>query len=243
MKSRKIKISVPAVFLICALSAAALPFNSSLSESDLAALEAGEVLIKNIDKYDNMSIESGNAGAVKIREEIRSLRPNYLAEVIQVRPYEGNEDLPERMAAALLNISEYAGIPYWSERHERYYDLYSSAEIVSRTQISDTETEISADLYMEPFGMIHSPIRLERTDSYLLYVSSNSNDLKLEEKFTCVKENNMKSAILLFRDGDSWILYGAGGVRAMKIAFIEKRVRTSFINRIKTFCNFIFTKL
>ena len=53
----------------------------------------------------------------------------------------------------------------------------------------------------------------------------------------------MVSCITVFRDGDNWILYGIGGVDALKLWFIEDRVETSFINRIKTFCNFIFTKL
>jgi hypothetical protein len=53
----------------------------------------------------------------------------------------------------------------------------------------------------------------------------------------------MKSVILLFRHEDNWILYGVGGVKALKVSFLEKRIETSFINRIKTFCNFVFTKI
>ena len=49
--------------------------------------------------------------------------------------------------------------------------------------------------------------------------------------------------ILLFKDEDNWILYGIGGVNAPKIPFFSERIEVSFINRIKTFCNFIFTKL
>ncbi|MDE5899392.1 MAG: hypothetical protein K2H09_09050 [Treponemataceae bacterium] len=241
MKQTKPFIAAAAALLFGTIPAAGLPFNGMLSESERTALEDGQVLIRNIDKYKNMSLDSDNEGAVKLRELIKALSPNYLAEVIQVKPYEGNEDLPEKMRGALMNISEYAGIPYWSERHERYYDLYSSAQIIATMKEGDSTTRINADLYMSPFGTIHTPIVLEQTDGYLLYTSTNNNKLKYEG-ITCVKEQNMKSAILLFRDGGNWILYGAGGVKAPKISFLEKRIETSFINRIKTFCNFIFTK-
>ena len=52
----------------------------------------------------------------------------------------------------------------------------------------------------------------------------------------------MKICILLIRDGDNWILYGIGGVNAPRVPFFTERIQTSFINRINTFCSFIFKK-
>ena len=189
-----------------------------------------------------MCIEGSNPGIQKLREIVDEQNPNYLAEVIQVKPYEGNENLQEVVRSALENISDYAGIPYWSERHQRYWDLYSSAVVVGSSQINETTKQINADLYMEPFGLIHSPILIEQTEDFLLYNTTNNNNLKIEG-FTVVKKQNMKSLILLFRYEDKWILYGVGGVKALKVSFLEQRIETSFINRIKTFCNFIFTKI
>lgn len=242
MISRKI-ITAAAVLAVTLLPATALPFNSKLSESDRATLENGEVLIKSIDKFKNAAIEGENPGIARIREEIKALDPNYLAEIIQIRPYEGNEDLMQKMREVIEDIPGYAGIQYWSVQHERYWDLYKSAVIVGQQKISDTAIQYNADLYMQPFGTIHSPILIEQTDDYLFYVSTNTNDLKFEGKMTCVKKNNMKSAILLFRDGDNWILYGLGGCKALKIAMFQERIERSFINRIKTFCNYVFTKI
>lgn len=219
-----------------------LPFNSLLSQKEKDDLLNGQVLIRNIDKYKNMCIEGSNPGIQKLREIVDEQNPNYLAEVIQVKPYEGNENLQEVVRSALENISDYAGIPYWSERHQRYWDLYSSAVVVGSSQINETTKQINADLYMEPFGLIHSPILIEQTDDFLLYNTTNNNNLKFEG-FTVVKKQNMKSLILLFRYEDKWILYGVGGVKALKVSFLEQRIETSFINRIKTFCNFIFTKI
>ena len=219
-----------------------LPLNSLLSQKEKDDLLNGQVLIRNIDKYKNMCIEGSNPGIQKLREIVDEQNPNYLAEVIQVKPYEGNENLQEVVRSALENISDYAGIPYWSERHQRYWDLYSSAVVVGSSQINETTKQINADLYMEPFGLIHSPILIEQTEDFLLYNTTNNNNLKIEG-FTVVKKQNMKSLILLFRYEDKWILYGVGGVKALKVSFLEQRIETSFINRIKTFCNFIFTKI
>ncbi len=229
--------------LFTALSAIhPLPFNSRLSEEERAVLGRGEVLIRNIDYARYMSIEGENPGIKKLRDSVSATKPNYLAEIIKVEPYEGNEDLPKKIRSALENIEEYAGIPYWSERHQRYYDLYTTAEILSAETREGGLEFFRAKLFMEPFGDIYCPIEIEDSDDYLFYEQTNTNPLKFEG-ITCVNPYCMKSTILLFRDGENWILYGAGGVRAPRIPFLTHRIETSFINRIKTFCNFIFSKL
>lgn len=233
-----------ALFCLYPLCAQPLPFNSRLSSDELKQLSEGKVLIRNIDYASKMSLESSDTGAQRMLSDIKALKPSYLAEVIQVRPYKGNEDLPERLKAKLMNVQEYKGIPYYSEHGDSWYDLYSSAEIVSDTVRADGTThDVKADLDMDPFGVIHTTIELSSTDSSVYYVSTNDNELWYFDKFKCVNPRKMKSAILLFRDGDNWILYGAGGVNAIRVPFFEKRIETSFINRIKTFCNYIFEKI
>ena len=230
--------------VLCTFSAFALPFNNKLSKAELADLESGKVVVRNISRASNMCLEASSESAQKIIRDINDLNPSYLAEVIQVRPYVGNEDLPALLEDALMNISDYVGIPYYSEHNKTYYDLYSSALITDDFIAEDGVTrKVKADLTMDPFGRIETSITIDAPGDYVYYVSTNDNTLVYEERFKCVKPKNMKSAILLFRDGDNWILYGAGGVKAVKIIFFEKRIETSFINRIKTFCNFIFKKL
>ena len=95
---------------------------------------------------------------------------------------------------------------------------------------------------MEPFGDIYTPITIEKGEDFLIYINTNDNDLTIKG-VTAVKRRNMNSVIILFRDGDNWILYGAGGCKAPKIAMFKDRIETSFINRIKTFCNYVFTKI
>ena len=95
-----------------------------------------------------MSLNRGNTIlGDKLIDEIHDLNPKYLAEVIQIKPYIGNEDLPQRLEEILNNVPDYAGIPYFSERAQQWYNLYDSAVITS-TEKSDDFSTINADLQM-----------------------------------------------------------------------------------------------
>lgn len=218
-------------------------FNSNLSSEEKEVLDSGKILIKKINYQKNMCLLEGSSEqGDDLIQKYKDLHPKYLAEVIQVKPYAGNEDLPDRLNEILCNISDYAGIPYWSERHETYYDLYSSAEIVSEKN-TEKGKEFLADIDMSPFGIINQEITIESSELSLVYDSTNLNKLSYYDKFDCVYPKKMKMSILLLRDGENWVLYGIGGVNAPRIPFFTERIDTSFINRIKTFCNYIFEKL
>lgn len=236
------KISIIFVSLLIALNCYAEPFNNKLSEEERALLATGDVLIKNINFERNICLQKEYS---PISDELLSiidkLNPKYLAEVIQYKPYEGNEDLPQRLESTLNNVPDYAGIPYWSVRAEEWYDLYESATIKDEI-IEGNKKTIKADLVMSPFGTVNEDIQLIKDDDAILYVATNENLLRYHDKFDCVWPQKMKIAILLFRDGDNWILYGIGGVNAPRIPFFTERIQTSFINRINTFCSFIFKK-
>ncbi|MBR5645811.1 MAG: hypothetical protein IKX23_04150 [Treponema sp.] len=229
-------------FLFISTILNANPFNSNLTNDENEMLNKGEVLIKNIDYQKYMCLNPEfNETTKKITADVKSLSPKYLAEIIQIKSYKGNEDLPQKLEALLNNISDYAGIPYWSERHQKYFDLYESAKIV-KTSKTDNITTIDADLIMEPFGLLQEQISVKSTKDELLYKAFNTNNLKYSG-ITCVSKQKMQIYIYVFRDNDKWILYGVGGVNAPHIPFMTDRIRTSFINRIKTFCNFIFKKI
>ena len=227
-------------FTFAAISAD--PFNNKLTAADREAISGGEILIKNINYEKNMCLKKGEAPlGDKLIAEIRDLNPKYLAEVIQYKPYKGNEDLPQRLEALLNNVSDYAGIPYYSVRAEEWYNLYDSAEIVESVERSDGKS-LKAELMMEPFDLVKEDIELYRASDSILYTAVNTNKLRYLDKFDCIWPKKMKICILLLRDGDKWILYGIGGVNAPRVPFFTERIQTSFINRINTFCSFIFKK-
>ena len=218
------------------------PFNVKLTPEERQTISAGEILIKNInfDKYMCLTNEACPL-APELISVIQDLNPKYLAEVIQIKPYKGNEDLPARLEQLLDNVPDYAGIPYFSERKQKWYNLYDSAEIIEKTEIGSKKF-IKADLIMEPFDLVNEEIEISKDVDSILYMAVNTNKLRYLDKFDCVWPYKMKISILLFRDGDNWILYGIGGVNAPRIPFFTERIQTSFINRIKTFCSFIFKK-
>ena len=232
-------------FIILIFTAASLmadPFNSKLSSEERETISGGEIIIKNINYEKNMCLKKGASPlGDRLITEIRDLSPKYLAEVIQVKPYKGNEDLPQRLEALLNNVSEYAGIPYYSVRAEKWYNLYDSAEIVETIERSDGKS-LKAEFMMEPFDLVKEDIELIRGTDSILYTSVNTNKLRYLDKFDCIWPKKMKICILLLRDGDNWVLYGIGGVNAPRVPFFTERIQTSFINRINTFCTFIFQK-
>ena len=237
----KTTIFTLALVALTAVSATALPFNEKLSAEDLETINKGEVLIKSIDKYKNMSIDSDNPGAERIRLIVNNLNPNYLAEIIQVKPIKGNEDLDVKISAVLEDVESYAGIPYWSVYHNRYFNLYDTAKINSITQDYNSKL-IDSTIDIGPFGLTNVPIYIEKNDNFLLYQMTNNQNLN-HMGITCVQKKNMKSLILLFKDGDNWVLYGIGAVKAPKLAMFEKRIERSFINKTKTFCSYVFSKI
>ena len=218
------------------------PFNSYFTAEEREKVASGEILIKNINYEKFISLKRGeNVLGDNLLAEIHELNPKYLAEVVQIKPYKGNEDLPQRLETILYNVPEYAGIPYYSVQHDEWYKLYDSAEILKTVEHTNGKT-VTAKLIMAPFNVVMEDIELTTIHDSVLYVAVNTNKLRFQDKVDCVWPRKMKICILLFRDGDNWVLYGIGGVNAPRIPFFTERIQTSFINRIKTFCTFIFKK-
>ncbi|MFI3258315.1 MAG: DUF6675 family protein [Spirochaetales bacterium] len=227
--------------LFCSTMFAQNLFNNTLTQAEQQQLANGEIVIRNIGKAKNMCLNPITDGTQRVVDIIKDLNPSYLAEVIQIRPYAGNEDLIENLKPILLDIEGYVGIPYYSEYNDSYYDLYSSAQILSEN-ISDTDGVVDANLHMDPFGTLSVNISFENTADDLFYFMTNTEKVKYKG-FTVVQNDNMQSLVYAFRHGDSIVLYGIGGVDALSIFFLRDRIDTSFINRIKTFCQFVFEKL
>ena len=222
-------------FFLAAGANAKTSFNSRLSAEEKNRLSRGEVVIVNTGNTKKICIDTDDPTASRLIDTMKALKPSYFAEVIQVKPYKGNEDLISKIRAELVNVEGYAGIPYYSVRHDKWYELYDWAKILSRKD-SAQKTEMVANVYMAPFGEF-------KADIALLYMFSNASKMILEEKITAAGPGKMKSGIAVFRDGDNWILYGAGGVDAISLFFLRDRIETSFINRIKAFTVYFIKKM
>ncbi|MCR5188540.1 MAG: hypothetical protein K6C97_06355 [Treponema sp.] len=218
------------------------PFNQKLTDEERGLLSSGQVLIKNINYERNISLkEDYSSLSDELLNVIDDLNPKYLAEIIQIRPYKGNENFDEMLQDFLYNVQDYAGIPYFSERGQTWYDLYEWAKITESVK-EDNVTTLKAQMKMDPFDIVEETIQIKTSDDVVLYIAQNENKLRYLDKFDCIWPQKMKICILLFRDGENWIFYGIGGVNAPRIPFFTERIQTSFINRINTFCSYIFKK-
>ena len=234
------KIQILLTLFIATSSLFANPFNDKLSQEEKARLEKGEILIRNIDYTKNMVLSEGiSKKGDFLLTTVKDVKPKYLAEVIQVKPYKGNENYAEVLNQLLYRVEDFTNIPYISNGGDEYL-LYDSAEILSQKKDGEV-TNLNVHMYMEPFGDVYQDMKIYKAnDSELLYTSKNTNKLRYLDKFDCLWPEKMLITIYLFRDGDNWVFYAVGGVNAPHVPFFTDRIRRSFIRRITTFCDFIF---
>jgi hypothetical protein len=216
-------------------------FNANLSVTERGRLASGEILIRSIDKAKNMALNPVNPLAAKTIDAVKRLNPNYLVEVIQVRPYRQDESLVARLGAILADVPAYRGIPYWAAGPGSWYDLYERADERGR-KTQNGATVITAEFLMDPFEPYDAQITVLSENGTLFYSMENIGKLKTDG-ITVVKEHCMNSVIIAFRDGGSLVLYGIGGVKAPSLFVFRSRIERSFVNRIKTFCMYVYEKL
>ena len=243
------KLILTAILFFCTFFIHAQIFNNNLSADEKARLENGEVLVRNIGNAKKISLNEINKDAESVISTVKALKPPYLVEIIQKIPYEGNEQIFDILRKELTDVESYVGIPYFGQRTQRWYDLYSSAVVLSKAETAET-SNILANLEMSPFGIITTNIDIVQKEDMLLYSSNNTEPVKIQDSgvkivdgMTCAKANAMKSFVYAFREGDSIILYGLGGVNAPNVIILKDKIDNSFINRVTTFCKYIFSKL
>jgi hypothetical protein len=206
----------------------------------MAQLENGEILIRNIDFTKNMVFSEGvSEKGDQLLQTVKDIKPKYLAEVIQIKPYKGNENYAEVLEKMLYKVEDFTNIPYTANGGGQYL-LYDFAKILEETK-EDGRTNLKVHMYMDPFADVYQDMDIYKdSDTELLYTSKNTNKLRYLDKFDCLQPEKMLITIYLFKDGDNWVFYAVGGVNAPHIPFFTERIRRSFIRRITTFCDFIF---
>lgn len=210
----------------------------SAEETDI--LLNGDILIRNIGTRKKMSLNPTNDIAKKIISDFIDLDPAYLVEIIQIR-FNVVGDF-NHIRVVLENIDDYTDIPYYSVQNGTWHKLYDNA-VVSDISRTEDATHMAVVFYMNPFGMIENNIIVKMNKDSLYYESVNVNKIKWRN-ITCVQPYHMKSIITIFPspDGQSMILYGLGGADAPSIFFLRKRIETALLNRVKSFCTYVFEK-
>lgn len=219
-------------------------FNKKITQDELQRLEQGEIVIRNIGTIRKLSLtESNNDLIKKVQKELIDRNPNYLAEIIKVVPKEGNETLIQQVFEGINDIESYTEIPYFSERQQKWYDLYDSV-VINSTSGTENNKINEYSVEMTPFGIIDISAELEKTDNSLYFSMINKNKVIYEYKnITCIKPEKMYSAIVLFEYNNYYILYGIGALNAPSIFFLQDRIETAFIGRMKYFCKYMFEQI
>ncbi|MCR5316686.1 MAG: hypothetical protein K6E22_00520 [Treponema sp.] len=217
-------------------------FNSSkFTKEQIQDLKEGKVVIRNLKSPLESGLKTSNIYANKFLKELKATSPTHFAEIMQVRPYKGNENLIAQLANLVTDIKSYRQIPYYTERHGAWAAMFTKAEVVSVSRGNLTSV-YNAVFRMPPFAEFDAQVSTTQIGDTLYFATKNKG--KIEYKiFDAVKPEKMECGLVLFREGDYWILYGAGAVKTNGSPFVKKRVNRAFVNRIKDFSMYFIKKL
>ena len=216
-------------------------FNSNLSANEISKLKRGEVLIRNLESTENICLSADNAYAKRFLTEIKNIKPSYLAEVIQVLPYEEHKNLVQELSSLVGDIKSYTKIPYYTVRNGAWAAMFTKAEVVS-TGKENMGKFSNVVFEMPPFEQFDAKV-VTISSSNALYFATINTDIIKYKLFKAVQPEKMECGLVLFRSGDYWILYGSGAIKPDAAFFIKSRVNTAFVNRVKDFSMYFIKQL
>jgi len=217
---------------------AALPF-TGLSAAEQEAVRAGHPVIRQADSASSLSLAVQTPFAEEIRGRIRSLRANYVGEVIMAMPASAGPGTLQGLARDLANVEGYVGIPYWSKQQNRRYDLFDRMKVRERTRQAAGETVI-AHQHMEPFSEYDARYSYELAGAELRFRSENLTQITYRG-FDAVSAGNMVWYLYGFSEAGSTYLYGVGAVKTLDLlGLFDQRLRTSFMGRIQAFFSYMY---
>ncbi len=216
---------------------------SAYTAAEYASLIAEDIVIRSTDKEQRVSLNPVHPLAQKLRDDFNELDPAYSAEVIQVLLAKDSDELAAVLRTALENITQYTNIPYYSVQNDTWNKLYDAASVISITMHAQDKL-IVASFSMPPFDEIEMHITTSIHNGELCYEAVNTTPVKWHG-ITCIKPYRMKTEVAVFSspDGTHTVLYGWGGVDVPPLFFMRKRIETAFINRIKSFCAYVFSAI
>ena len=217
-------------------------FNDKLTQGEHQRLEKGQIVIRNISDIELACLDQGKSTqSDKLLNMTQDLNPNYLAEVIYTLPYQGNETFLDQIETILADISLYTEILYDPNEDGDGVPLFPKVQPTGLFT-NGNELHITSLLCMNPFDEYDSELVLERTDNSLLFYQLNLGKIQYKN-IKLVSKQNMLAGISVFRYNDYWVVYAQGGVRALKLPFLRKKLEAAFINRIKDFASFYIKKV
>ncbi len=234
-----------AVLFLSAAAVSAQTAFSGLDAAQKAALARGETVFRSLSSYKKLAIPAAAPGATELIAAMKDLGPNYLGETIMVVPRTAaGSDALSRLAAILIDVAGYKGIPYWSVANERFYDLFSKSEQVSRTD-KPGAVSIEARHHMEPFDEYRAAYTVSTFPSRLYYTGENLTPLVYSYRDLKVLDpGRLRWVMSAWTEGDNYVFYGVGAARAFDLfGLFRDKMETSLVGRIKAFFGYAFGKM
>ena len=244
-KGMKKKLLFASIFVLAAVTSAfaQLPpsFSTEWEEEALRGLEAGKIVIRNIQRCKNISIKSGiNPYADKVIKTATDINANYLAEIIYRMPKQGNEDIIDQAVKIFEDIALYKDIIYSDEKKGSQRNLFPLVEQRFRNDAPGL-IQIGSHLKMDMLSPYDSQLQIEWGPAGFFFQQKNVSAL-MWRSFKAVKEENMIAAICCFEWNGDYYVYALGGLRAPRIPFVIAEIERQFIGRIEDFTVFYINK-
>ena len=235
------KLVMVAVFLALALTAGpaftsetdSLPLKN-ISQQEMQLLEQGERIFRVLDSAKELRLTAVGPQSSQLIDLVKDVDPNFLAEVIMYIPVDPERDNLAYIRDSLRDVTDFDGIPYYSQEHEKTFPLFEDSKLLSRKSSGDTEV-ITARHHMKPFKRHESEYILTLKDEVFLFTGVNSTPIHYKN-FKAVKEGNLLNLLWVQDRGDRLLIYGAGGAKAFTFfGLFGERMNSSFIGRVEAF--------
>jgi len=237
----RIRTLVVLGLLAAALASAQSQPLRNLTPEEAAAVSSGKSVFRQPSGWKDLSVPAAAPFAKDIEETVRKLGANYIGEVVLVLPKAANPDLLAVLARNLADVESHVGIPYWSRRHKKYFDLFDRVKVIERTG-TGSEGGLTADQHMEPFDDYRARYSWSLRGDRLTFLSTNLTHLSYDGR-KAVAPGEMVWRLEAYAEGDRWILYGIGAVKAFDmLGLLRDRLSESFMGRIEAFFGYMYKK-
>jgi hypothetical protein len=215
----------------------------NLTDVELADLTAGGTVFRQPSSWRNLSVPPAAPFYKEMEDTIRKGGHNYIGEVILVLPKVKAESLLPRLEERLLDFEGYAGIPYWSTRREKYFDLFDWVRVTKEPAGGRKKQKdgLETTQYMEPFGEYGSMYKWDFRPDSLVFSGVNTSSLSYDA-IKAVSPGNLIWRMHAYQQGDYWVFYGLGAVKAFDmLGVLRDRLSASFMGRIEAFFRYVYS--
>lgn len=204
-------------------------------------MASGKIVIRNIRKCKNISLQNGvNPYADKAIQLAKSVDANYLAEIVYKMPKNENQNAIEQAIKIFEDINLYKEIIYTDEKKGKSRILFPLVEGRFRND-GPNWIQIGSHIKMDMLSAYDSELRIEWGQDGFYFTQQNVTPL-MWKSFKAVKERNMIAGIACFEWDDDYYVYALGGLRAPRVPLIIAEVERQFIGRIQDFTIFYINK-